>query len=457
MNMEQGPMERLDFNIPLDIQIDPDASKWETLIDQIIEGNVIPVIGSDILMDFESGTNLEQYVIDLLARKCGITSRPTNFSELLYDPGFKNRENIYFWLNSFCVNYASMLKPSNLLKRILSFRQFPFVITTSFFPVVESAMKEIWGDRKVKTMVFNNNPATTHCAGVGDLAKTSDISSPTVYYMFGRVCNSAHRFVVTDTDMLSFCSAWLSSESRPPVLSSVLKDKYLLVLGNNYPDWLFRFIWYSMNSTDNTMAPFSKVQGMLVNDKADDNLVKFLNRLDTFTHKDPLFVVDTIERKMAERKDEIEGHRFDRPQKDCDVFISYSFADRPVADKLYDALTAKGLSVWYDRINLKVGSDWMQEIEQSINSCRLFVPILTSTLKNEENDFHVYRKEWKIADRRAEGYKRVFIVPLASDKTDPADPGLPKSFTTPHMGRYVEDNPSLDAFASGILSIINSL
>ena len=77
----------LDLSLPgLDdiaqVQIDPNAAKWETLIDQIIEGNVIPVIGSDILMD---GINIERYLIDLLAKNCGITSKPTNFSELLYD------------------------------------------------------------------------------------------------------------------------------------------------------------------------------------------------------------------------------------------------------------------------------------------------------------------------------------------------------------------------------------
>lgn len=436
------------------VVVDPEAAKWETLIDQIIEGNVIPVIGCDILMD---GINLERYLIDYLAKTNGITSQPTNFSELLYDPAFKDRENIYCYLNSWCAQNSSQFKPSNLLKRLLSIRQFPFVITTSFFPVVENTMTEVWRDRKVKTMAFSNNPSTTRNKGIGDISNASDISMPTVYYMFGKACNSAHRFVVTDSDMLSFCRSWLSSDRRPPVLSSVLKDKYLLVLGNNYPDWLFRFIWYSMNLADDSKDSFSKVQGMLVNDKADDTLVRFLNRLDTFTQKDPLFVIDKIERALSSRQAEIEAHKFDKPQLDCDVFISYSWRDAELAKQLYESLTEKGLKVWYDRDKEKVGYEWLREIEQAIETCRVFIPILTQRVLSEGNDFHVYRQEWKIADRRSEGYNRSFIIPLAADNTSFHNVNFPASFRAVNGGHFNEKTPDFSHFAKDVISYINTL
>ena len=432
---------------------DPDTAKWEMLIDQIVEGNVIPVIGSSIL----STINLEQYLIDGLAKQCGITSHPTNFSELVYNPAFGNREIIYSWLNKVWEKQLShSVIPSPLLKRVLSIRQFPFVITTSFFPIVEQAMQEVWGKRTVKAMCFSNNPATTVLGGVGDIKSVNDISIPTVYYMFGKVCNSAHRFVVTDTDMLAFCSSWLSNERRPPILSSVLKDKYLLVLGTGYPDWLFRFIWYSMNLTENTRDPFSKIQGMMVDDKADDSLVRFLNRLDTFTQKDPLFVISTIEEKLAERKGK---PQIEKPRKDCDVFISYSRSDSAIAEKLYEALSSKGLSVWYDHApdGLSVGSDWIAEIEQAVQTSRLFVPILTSTLEKEKNDFHMYLKEWTIANRRAEGFRREFVLPLAAESVDLYDDYFPQSFKAANAGFFNELHPDFSDFADAVLAIINKL
>ncbi len=432
---------------------DPDTAKWEMLIDQIVEGNVIPVIGSSIL----SNNNLEQYLIDGLAKQCGITSRPTNFSELVYDPAFGNREIIYSWLNKVWEKQLSHnVVPSPLLKRILSIRQFPFVITTSFFPIVEQAMQEVWGERTVKVMCFSNNPATTMLGGVGDIKNANDISAPTVYYMFGKVCNSAHRFVVTDTDMLAFCSSWLSTERRPPVLSSVLKDKYLLVLGAGYPDWLFRFIWYSMNLTENTRDPFSKTQGMMVDDKAEDSLIRFLNRLDTFTQKDPLFVINTIEEKLAERK---ENPQIEKPRKGCDVFISYSRNDSALAEMLYHTLSSKGLSVWYDRgpDGLAVGADWIGEIEQAIRTSRVFVPLLTSTLEKEKNDYHMYLKEWSIANRRAEGFRREFILPIAAEGVDMYDDFFPRAFRVANAGFFNERQPDFTAFAEAVLAIINKL
>lgn len=433
--------------------VDPDASKWEMLIDQIVQGNVIPVIGDDILME----EDLRKRIIDRLSNLNGITSNPTTFSELVYDEKFKNRDNIYFLLSRFCTDNADKLKPSKLLERLLRIRYFPFVITTSFFPVVENAMKEIWVGRKVKTMVFSNNPATTRERDEGDIGNEGDLSFPTVYYMFGKACDSAHRYVVTDTDMLAFCSAWLSSESRPPVLSSVLKDKYLLVIGNSYPDWLFRFIWYSMNLTDNTRDPFSRMQGMMVNEKLDDSLIQFLNRIDTFTQKDPKHVVDTIEAKLKQKSQETEKQRFDKPAKGCDVFISYSRSDSIVAEALYNALKDRGLNVWYDKAKLKIGSDWLEQIEQSIETARLFVPILSNNIEKERQVFHVYRQEWNIADKRSGGFGRRYIMPLASSDLDFYSADIPKSFKAANAGYYDEKCIDLGTFADEVLDVINGL
>lgn len=433
--------------------IDPDAAKWETLIEQIIAGNVIPVIGPEILVD---NCNVHNLVIDAIARQRGITSKPASFSQLIYDEHFSkhDRENIYSWLHQICS--TNRLAPSGLLKRLLSIKYFPFVITTSFFPTVEYAMKEIWEGRSVKTMVFSNNPATTLQAGVGDLRSEEDASSPTVYYMFGKHCQSAHRFVVTDTDMLCFCKSWLSNDTRPKVLSNVLRKKYLLVLGNNYSDWLFRFIWFSMNQNDDIASPFTSVQGMMVNNDPDEGLIAFLNRLQTFTQSDPEAVIDTIERKLEAKKQEIEAHRFDHPKVGCDVFISYSRTDQKVADRLYEVLTARGLNVWYDKFKLKSGADWMAQIERAIESSKFFVPVFSENVLNEGNSYHVYRKEWKIAAELADGYERSFIIPLAEKGFDFYNSDLSKMMKR-HNAFFYEENMDLDAFADEMMDYINNL
>ena len=99
----------------------------------------------------------------------------------------------------------------------------------------------------------------------------------------------------------------------------------------------------------------------------------------------------------------------------------------------------------------------MDEIEKAIDTSRLFIPILTDNTLNDGNDYHVYRKEWKIADRRAEGYGRRYILPLASSAVDFYKADFPKSFLSANASFFEDIAPNFDAFAASVLEIINSL
>jgi hypothetical protein len=60
-----------------------------------------------------------------------------------------------------------------------------------------------------------------------------------------------------------------------------------------------------------------------------------------------------------------------------DVFISYSSADRPWALKLYDDLTARGISVFLDRHRLDIGKPWEPALARSIQSSQHFIVLWT--------------------------------------------------------------------------------
>ena len=230
-------MDAMSFNFnDIFLDTDKDEPLWDKLIQQIIDGNVIPVIGADMLID--NNVNPHQLLVDGIANMFRLTSHPHSFSELIYDPDYtksNKKVDIYYQVNKFFA--ANRFPPSRRLQRLLNIRQFPFVITTSFTPIVEQTMQTIWGD-ELRVMRFNNNPSENH-----DIKSGADLRKPTVYYMFGKVGEGVQKYVLTDVDMLDFCSSWLSNDNRarPKNLFSELKDKYLLMLGNNYSDWLFRF------------------------------------------------------------------------------------------------------------------------------------------------------------------------------------------------------------------------
>lgn len=395
-----------DIEFEDDIVLDPDKAAWDRLIDQIIRGNVIPVIGPDVLYE---GGNIHNKLIELLAAKFNVETKPRSFSELVFDHDFLKRvkddkDSIYSFINQ--IFNKKKFVGSTLLHDILNIKQFPFVITTSFTPIVEQMMEEVW-KKELTVMRFSNNPSEND-----DIKPGTDIRKPTVYYMFGRVGDGAHRYVLTDTDMLDFCSSWLSDTNfRPRTLVSELKDKYLLMFGNNYSDWLFRFIWYSIRKNNNG-------GGLYAYEQVEDELSNFLERNHTFMMKNPKAVVEQIKLRLSEKLQKQELTKFNQVEYDVDIFISYSRSDRAIAEALYAKLSEQGKRVWYDKKDITSGGDFMNEIKKGIRTARYFVPILTQNIEREKNNQHVYRVEWDEAIQVAVSLGRTYIIPVTETGFD---------------------------------------
>lgn len=436
-------MDAMSFNFnDIFLDTDKDEPLWDKLIQQIIDGNVIPVVGADMLID--NNVNPHQLLVDGIAKTFRLTSHPHSFSELIYDPDYakaNKKMDIYYQVNKFFA--ANRFPPSRRLQRLLSIRQFPFVITTSFTPIVEQTMQTIWGD-ELRVMRFNNNPTENH-----DIKSGADLRKPTVYYMFGKVGEGVQKYVLTDVDMLDFCSSWLSNDNkaRPKNLFSELKDKYLLMLGNNYSDWLFRFIWYSMRKSN-------MGQGMLAYDHVDESLINFLERTETFTKQNPSDVIDQIITRLGQKLQENEQVKFDQPEENMDVFISYSRSDKEVAEALYAALTAQGKRVWFDKHNLTSGGNFMDEIRKAIRTAKYFVPILSENISKEKGQSHVYRNEWDLAIEVAISMGRTYIIPLAQKGFDFYRAAIPEKMQQ-HNAIFFDSSESLEEAAEQIIHTMN--
>ena len=73
-----------------------------------------------------------------------------------------------------------------------------------------------------------------------------------------------------------------------------------------------------------------------------------------------------------------------------DVFLSHASEDKDsIARPLKDALEARGLSVWFDEIKIKIGQSIRQEIEKGIANARFGVVVISP-------DF--FRKQWTQAE-----------------------------------------------------------
>lgn len=445
-----------------------EEKRWNELIDAVMDGKVIPVIGPDFLIDDEdsdnpdnqNGENLHKQIIDLIASIYELDSKPKTFSQLVYDKKYlsennSDKETIYVLIDQI-LNQAieeNQLQPNRLLQKLLLLRKFPFVITTSFTPIVEMAMRAAWPEKEVKVLQFRNDPDFDLKIGKGDIESELDMEKPTVYYMFGKHCDEK-RYVVTDLDMMDFCRKWIAGGSNVPrVLMEVMKKRYLLVLGNNYSDWLFRFIWYSMRPTTETMR-----SSLMVHDSIDPTLREFLDRLQTFIEKDPKYVVAEIERRVNERLEKQKKEDTGK-QYDSDVFISYSRRDADIVKKIYKALTDAGLRVWYDNNDIPGGADWKQTFLKGVRNTRLFIPILSNNVAKEYMEPHEYRDEWILAASMASKMGgRDFIWPLAENGFDfyNEENKLPEEFHKKNASWYsIADD--FVAYAQGVKQKVDDI
>lgn len=144
---------------------------------------------------------------------------------------------------------------------------------------------------------------------------------------------------------------------------------------------------------------------------------------------------------------------------ETDVFLSYSRRDKDFVDKLRNALTAKGVRVWYDVNDIPGGLDWRDRINNGIRKTRLFIPVLTRTITKEYMEVHEYREEWILAAEMARKMGgREFIWPLAEKGFDfyKEENKLPVEFKDKNANWFaIADD--FDAFASEVKNRVDEL
>ena len=98
-----------------------------------------------------------------------------------------------------------------------------------------------------------------------------------------------------------------------------------------------------------------------------------------------------------------------------DVFISYSRKDSDVADKIYDALTAEGLTCFIDRTGISGGADFTEVITTAILESKMM--LLVASENAYASDFTLKELTFAVSNKGGR-----FVLPLIVDGSS-----LPKS------------------------------
>lgn len=102
-------------------------------------------------------------------------------------------------------------------------------------------------------------------------------------------------------------------------------------------------------------------------------------------------------------------------KRDPAVFLSYARADSAVVQRVADGLSAAGVRVWLDKVSLKAGANWMQEIERELSTADFVVFFISP--KSVESGWP--KQELQVAlHRQVSGEGGAVILPVILEDAD---------------------------------------
>jgi hypothetical protein len=410
---------------------------WDWLLDSLDERTVIPIVGPDLLHVEVDGTTMlvDQYVARRLARVNRLPEDPLPAERALNHVVCqlirlrKDRHSICIDINQIMKEAA--FQPSRPLRQLAEITDFNLYVSTTFDSLLEKAINEVR---------FGGTPGTSSIAyspkKVDDLPSAKEkLAKPTVFYLMGKL-SATGTYVISDEDLLEYVCDLQSPTRRPDRLLDELKKNHLLILGEDYSDWLVRiFLRTAKGSRLSLTHDFVEI---LADSRThrDPSLVSFLFHFSSHTRVfhpgAAVEFVDELWTRWRERHPHGPPAEVDQPRRDMPrnaVFISYTRDDSAAVRELKAGLEAAGLPVWFDNESLRPGDSFNPQIEQYISrGCSCFVAVISRNTERRHEGF--FRREWNLALDRDQGihYERRFIVPVVVDDTEEPS-AVPHRFT----------------------------
>jgi hypothetical protein len=453
---------------------------WEELLAQIEAGQVIPVVGPELLTVVVDGKEspLYQVLAERLLAKYGLVARVVasdgnsaqaantvslrpyhelNDAVCALAQSGRRVQDLYRPINDLLkalveTSGESALQP---LRDLASISGFKLLVTTTPDDLLARAVdaERYGGMAKTEHIVFAPKLAS---GAASDLPEVRSSGYTAVCYLFGKASPSPFVFAIHDEDTLEFIhNLQLNAPEGMKRLISELRTQHLLLIGCNFADWLSRFFIRLANTqrlADNNRSK----REFLIEQSADGSgsLTLFLERFSPNTWAlsgtAREFVAELVRRWQAKHPrsapDETIAAVPARPQSADTFFISYSRTDLAAARRLFSALQEIGAEVaWFDKSELKPGDDWNQQIRNAINGCYLFLPLVSANTETREEGF--FREEWALASERTRRIQgRKFIVPVVLDRDYDGNAAryrlVPERFLGMHFGHAPEGDLS---------------
>jgi hypothetical protein len=424
--------------------LDDDA--WDDLLSFIEERRVIPIVGPELLqVSTDRGPRLlYDWLAEKLAGRLNVDvaqlPQPYTLNDVVcwFLGARGRREEAYVRLRSVLKDAA--FEPPQALRRLAAIPEFDLFVSTTFDPLLETAINLTRFNGSLFTEVLSYSPNR-----VVDLPSERDrLQRPVVYHLFGRL-SASPSYVISDEDLLEFICALQSEHLAPEKLFHELEHNHLLFIGSNFTNWLAR-LFLRMAKRQRLSDPRDVGEIMADNHTSEDErLVSFLQQVSVRTRiylGAERFVDELHDRLAARRKPSSRAANVDAPARflpparempDHAVFISYAREDLPAVQQIKAGLEAAGITVWFDMDRLEVGDDYDRKIQRNIARCSYFIPVVSATTQRRLEGY--FRREWSYAIDRVRNMAdgALFILPVTIDATAAAEALVPDKFKALHF------------------------
>jgi hypothetical protein len=357
---------------------------WSRLLRAIEEGQVVPIIGPQVLAWGEPNNpqTLQRLVAEelLQARGVDLSSLHLTLNRELPDAVaiLKRDVNLQELYGDVSDALGTVLaQPSfqapEAVAQLAAISHFRLLVTLT----VDDLLARVLRTRcAVNEVIHSPYLPTTEAVDLApDWLKRAGETN--LLYLFGKA-KSTPLFAIHDEDILEYAHNLLSRGSNVPTrFLGELQQRNLLLIGSNFPDWLSRFF---MRLTNQTRLSDKKTREWLVEDIAGQpDLTLFLRSFSRETEilsdlSPQAFIAALHERWLARNQSTPGAAQVSTAPAPHGTlfFISYSRStDLPAAERLCEALQKLGVAkneIWFDRTAIEPGQDFQHRIFAGIGS-----------------------------------------------------------------------------------------
>ncbi|MBK8848399.1 MAG: toll/interleukin-1 receptor domain-containing protein [Bacteroidetes bacterium] len=264
-------------------------------------------------------------------------------------------------------------------------------------------------------------------------SEKKDPALPKIYNLMGNIQGA--NFAITDDQSIEFLYMLQNGmDTIAKELFDAISQKSMLFIGSSLPDWFMR-IFIRILSKEPFRSQVKKKYVAANNILKDTELKKFLEsnnikvipigqnlQPDTQNkfYKNAIDFIEDVHNQVSK----VSGPPPNEVLFKEEIFISYSWTDKSLAERMKNELMRNGVNVFFDDDELKTGEKYNDVIIEKLKTCAYFLVIISENAIADKSRY-VYAKEWTTAILYEKLTSKSYIRPFIIDATKPTDPRIP--------------------------------